>query len=340
MAHKSFASDNFAGIHPLILQAIIDANHGHEKPYSNSYTHKAAALFKLYFGTDIEVSFVGTGTAANVLGLSTMLKPYQGIICAQTAHINTYECGAVERFTGSKLLPVPTIDGKLTVEMIEQQLVHRGSYHFVQPKAVSITQVTEQGTLYTADEIKKIADVAHENDMYLHMDGARLCNAAAHLDTTLAAVTKDVGVDVLSFGGTKNGLMMAEAVIFFNSALAQDFANVRQQGMQLISKSRFIAAQFIALFTDDVWLKNARHANSMAQYLADEIKKIPQLTLTRSVQANAVFATLDPKTIPVLQKKFYFYIWNKNINEVRFMTAWDTTHDDVDQFVEHIKKSV
>lgn len=340
MAHKSFASDNFAGIHPLILQAIIAANHGHEKPYSNSYTHKAVDLFKQYFGTDIEVSFVATGTAANVLGLSTMLKSYQGIICAQTAHINTYECGAVERFTGSKLLPVSTVDGKLTVELIEQQLVHRGSYHFVQPKVVSITQVTELGTLYTADEIKNIADFVHANDMYLHMDGARICNAVAHLNTTLKAITNDAGVDILSFGGTKNGLMMGEAVVFFNTALAKDFANVRQQGMHLISKSRFIAAQFIALFTDDLWLLNAQHANSMAQYLADEIKNIPQITLTKKVQANAVFATLDPKLIPVLQKKFYFYIWNKQINEVRFMTAWDTTREDVDQFVEHIKKSV
>lgn len=341
MICKDFASDNHSGIHPTILQALNDANPGYAKAYAHdTYTEKAIEAFKKHLGNDIDVYFVCTGTAANVLCLSTLVKPYQGIICAESAHINTDECGAPENYTGSKLLTIPTKDGKLTVEAIKAQLINIGDQHKVQPKVISITQATESGTLYTPAEIKKITEFAHAHGMYVHMDGARLSNAAASLNTTMAAITKDVGVDVLCFGGTKDGMMIGEAVIFFNKELSKDFKYIRKQGMQLVSKMRFISAQFIALLTDDLWIKNAQNANAMAQLLASEIKKIPQIKMSNTVQANAVFAIIDPKIIPILQDKYYFYVWDDATSEVRWMTSWDTTKEDIMEFVAYITKTL
>jgi threonine aldolase len=341
MTWKGFASDNYAGIHPDILKAINDANKGHAKAYGgDTYTEEAIALFKKNFGENIDVYFVCTGTAANVLSLSTLLKPYQGIICAESAHINVDECGAPENYTGSKLLTVPTTDGKLTVDAIQNQRLNVGDQHKVQPKVISITQGTELGTVYTPEEIKKLTDFAHAHNLYVHLDGARLSNAAASLNVSLAAITKDVGIDVLTFGGTKDGMMLGEAVIFFNKDLSKDFKYIRKQGMQLVSKMRFISAQFIALFTDNLWLKNAQHANAMAQLLAEEIKKIPQIKMNKSVQANAVFAIVDSQIIPILQEKYYFYVWDEATSEVRWMTSWDTTKEDILDFVAFIKQTV
>lgn len=341
MIFNGFASDNYAGIHPDILQAINDANQGHSKAYGNdTYTKEAIELFKKQFGNNIDVYFVSNGTGANVLCLSTMAKSYQAMICAQSAHINVDECGAPEKYTGCKLLTIPTTDGKLTVEKIKPLLIDQGDQHKVQPKVISITQGTELGTVYTVDEIKKITEFAHAHGMYVHMDGARISNAAASLNIPLAAMTKDAGVDALCFGGTKDGMMLGEAVIFFNQELSKDFQFIRKQGMQLISKMRFISAQFIALLNDDLWLKNARHANAMAQLLAEEIKKIPQIKLSQSTQANAVFAIVDAKIIPTLQEKYFFYVWDEATSEVRWMTSWDTTQEDIMEFVAFIKETI
>jgi threonine aldolase len=341
MIQKSFASDNYAGIHPLILKAIGDANCGHAKAYgADNYTAEAIERFKQHFGNDIAVYFVTTGTAANVLSLSALLKPYEGVICAETAHINVDECGAPERYTGCKLLTIPTNDGKLTVDAIKAQLINLGDQHKVQPKVISISQTTECGTLYTQAELLEITKYAHANNMYVHMDGARLSNAAASLNLGLAALTRDVGIDVLCFGGTKDGMMLGEAVVFLNLELAQGFKYIRKQGMQLVSKMRFISAQFSALLTDDLWLKNANHANAMAQLLAREIAQISEIKLNRSVQANAVFAILNPNLIKILQDKYYFYVWNEDLNEVRWMTSWDTTPADIAEFVAFIKTSL
>lgn len=338
---KSFASDNYAGIHPKVLKAIQEANQGHAKAYgSDSYTEQAIEAFKEQLGSDIEVFFVATGTAANVLSLSTLIKPYHSIICAESAHINVDECGAPENYSGSKLMAIPTKEGKLTIEAIKNQLVYKGDQHKVQPKVISISQATEFGTIYTPEEIKKISAFAQANNMYLHMDGARLSNAAARLNSDMATLTRDVGVDVLCFGGTKDGMMLGEAVIFFNRELANDFQYIRKQGMQLVSKMRFISAQFIALLEDNLWLKNAQHANAMAQLLAAELVTLPQIKLRQPIEANALFAIVDPKIIPLLQEKYYFYVWDEALSEVRWMMSWDTTPEDIQEFVAFIKQVI
>lgn len=338
---KSFASDNYAGIHPEILQAIIQANHGHAPAYgADAWTQKAIEKFREHFGNSIDVHFVFNGTAANVLGLNAITQSFNAIICAQTAHINVDECGAPEKFTGCKLLTVPTKDGKLTIEAIQHYLQRVGDQHHVQPKVISITQATEFETVYTPEEIRTIADFAHAHNMLVHMDGARIANAAAYLKVPLRAITSDVGVDVLSFGGTKNGMMLGEAVIFFNPTLAQDFKYIRKQGMQLGSKMRFIAAQFIALLSNDLWLKNAQHSNAMAQKLAQELGTIPEITITQPVQANGVFAIIPPQYIAQLQAHYPFYVWDEVTSEVRLMASFDTTQEDVDGFVALAKKII
>lgn len=341
MAKKSFASDNYAGIHPTILQAIIAANTGHEKAYYNdTYTQQAIELFQQHFGAHIDVYFVLTGTAANVLGLSTLLRPYQAVICPESAHINVDEAGAPENYMGSKLLTVPTADGKLTVDNIQQQLYAFGDQHKVQPKVISISQSTELGTVYSPAEIKKLTEFAHCHGMYVHMDGARLCNAAASLEVPLAQLTTETGIDILSFGGTKNGLMIGEALIFFNQELAKDFKYIRKQGMQLASKSRFIATQFIALLSNNLWLENAQRANNMAQLLAQKLQQVPEVTISQAIQTNAVFAKLDPRLVPILQEKYFFYVWDEKTSEVRWMTSFDTTKEDIYSFVAFLQESI
>ena len=304
------------------------------------YTESAIKKFKEHFGDTIEVYFVFGGTAANVLGLKALTNSYHGILCADSAHINVDECGAPESFTGSKLLSAPSKDGKIRVEQIEPYLSHTGVEHHSQPKVISITQSTEMGTVYSPEELEKLSDFAHQHGMYLHVDGARLCNAAASLDLNLSDITGDVGVDVLSFGGMKNGMMFGEAIVFFRKSLANDFKYLRKQGMQLQSKMRFISAQFEAYLSNELWLKNARHANEAAQFMAKELEKIPEIHLTQKVEANAVFATFPPKSIPTIQEKFYFYVWNEAASEVRLMCAFDTTKKDVKNFVSAIKSSI
>ena len=287
MSQRGFASDNYAGVHPDVMAKLAEVNTGHVVSYGDdSVTAQAVERFRQLLGDQVEVFFVFNGTGANVTALQSMLRTWQNVICTETAHINWDEAGAPERLLGSKLVDVTTPNGKLTPDLIRANFIGRGDVHHVQPTVVSITQSTELGTLYTTDEVQAIADTTHELGMYLHMDGARICNAAASLGVELRATTADVGVDALSFGGTKNGLMGGEAVVIFHPELAQNTPFIRKQQMQLASKMRFISAQFLALFENDLWHTNASHANSMARRLRDAVADIPGVTITQEVQAN------------------------------------------------------
>ena len=330
---RGFASDNNAGVHPDILEAMASVNNGHVIAYGDDpYTEKTIARMKQIFGEDTGIFFVFIGTAANVLGLSSVARPYHAVICPDSAHINVDECGAPEKFTGCKLLTVSAPNGKLTVELIAGHMHGIGFEHHVQPRVISITQSTELGTLYTLNEIRKLADYAHSNDMYLHMDGARISNAAIALESSFYEMTGGAGVDVLSFGGTKNGMMYGEAVVFFNNALCDDFKYRRKQGMQLASKMRYIAAQFDAFLENDLWKRNALHANRMAQELFIAVKDIPGVEVTQKVESNAVFAIIPAAIIPKLQEQFFFYVWDEERSEVRWMCSFDTTAEDIVRF--------
>ena len=338
---RSFASDNNAGVHPKIMEAIAAANDGHVIAYGDDpYTARAIKLFRNHLGKDAEVFFVFGGTGANVLGLKAGTASHHAIICAETAHINVDECGAPEKFTGCKLLPLATPDGKIKVDQIKPLLHEVGFEHHVQPRVISVSQATEMGTVYTPRELKNLSSFAHDHGMLLHVDGARIANAAASLKVKLKEITRDAGVDILSFGGAKNGMMYGEAVVFFDKNLAKDFKYTRKQGTHLPSKMRFISAQFEALLTNDLWRQNALHANQMAQLLARELAKIPQITITQKVEANGVFALVPKRYVPLLQKKYFFYVWNEETSEVRFMTSFDTTEEDIAQFVSLVKKTV
>jgi threonine aldolase len=338
---RSFASDNNAGVHPEILKAIAVANQGHVVGYGDDpYTESAIRLFKQHFGEDAEVFFVFNGTAANCLSLKALTDSYHAVICAEAAHIYVDECGAPEKFTGCKLIPVAAKNGKLTVETVRAAYHGIGDEHHVQPRVISITQATEVGTVYQPKEIQDLARFAHDHKMFLHVDGARIANAVAALGLGLKEATRNLGVDVLSFGATKNGALGAEAVVFFNPQMADNFKFYRKQGMQLASKMRFIAAQFEALFADDLWLTNARHANRMAQLLKREVSKIPQVKIIYNVEANGVFAQIPRQAIAKLQKRYFFYVWNEAQSVVRWMCSWDTTADDVKQFAEFVRRSV
>ena len=341
MSKRSFASDNNSGVHPEILKAISAANDGHVVAYGDDpYTDRAVALFRKHFGKQVEVFLVFGGTGANVLGLKAATEPYHAVVCAETAHINVDECGAPERFTGCKLLDVATSDGKITPEHVKPFLDHIGFEHHVQARVISISQSTEMGTVYTPRELKTLSSFAHKNSMLLHMDGARIANAAASLRIDLRKITTDVGVDILSFGGAKNGMMFGEAVVFFDPKLAVGFKYLRKQGTHLPSKMRFISAQFEALLAKDLWRRNAEHSNRMAQLLAAELAKLPQIKFTQKVESNGVFAILPKKYIPLLQKKYFFYVWNEQTSEVRFMTSFDTTEDDIKDFVRLVRKTL
>jgi len=338
---RGFASDNNAGVHPLVLNALRSVNDGHEIAYGDDQvTQRVIQKMKRIFGDESEIFFVFIGTAANVLGLSSITQSYNAIITTDTAHIHVDECGAPEKFTGCKLLTTPTPDGKLTVDLIKQHMHGFGFEHHAQPRVISITQATELGTVYTVDEIRTIADYAHANGLLLHMDGARISNAAVALNTGFYEITGGAGVDVLSFGGTKNGLMYGEAVVFFNKELCRDFKYRRKQGMQLASKMRYIAGQFEVFLENDLWKENAAHANRMAQKLYLAVKDIPGVHVTRPVQANAVFAVIPGKIIPKLQEAFFFYVWDEFTSEVRWMCSFDITEEDIERFAALLKKQI
>lgn len=338
---RSFASDNNAGVHPEVLEAIARAIQGHVVAYGDDpYTRSAVAKFHEHLGDGIEVFFTFNGTGANVLGLQAINRPYHAVLCSDYAHIYTDECGAPEKHLGCKLIPLAHVDGKITVDAVRHAYHGIGDQHHVQARVVSITQSTEMGTVYKPEEVQALARFAHEHEMFLHMDGARIANAAASLGQTLRAATRDLGVDVLSFGGTKNGIMGGEAVVFFNRTLSKDFLYLRKQGMQLASKMRFIAVQFEALLTGDLWRRSAEHANRMARVLEAEVRKIPQVRVVWPVEANGVFAQIPRAAIAKIKEKYFFYPWIEDEGIVRWMCSFDTTEEDVRDFVRVVAEAV
>jgi threonine aldolase len=340
-AWRGFASDNYAGAHPAVLVAITEANGGHQVAYGDdAYTARLQEVLRDHFGPRAETFPVFNGTGANVTALTSMLPRWGAVVTSTTAHINTDENAAPERVSGLKLLTVPTPDGKLTPELIDTEAWGWGDEHRAQPLAVSITQSTELGTVYTPDEVRAIAEHAHERGMTLHMDGSRIANAAAALNTELRAFTTDAGVDVLSLGGTKNGLLYGEAVVVLNPEAATGLKFLRKLSMQLSSKMRFASAQLIALYEGDLWLDSARHANAMATRLRHALDEVAPVHFTQQTQANANFAVLPTGVADRLREQFRFYDWNPATGEVRWMTAWDTTEADVDAFAAAIKAEV
>jgi len=338
---RSFASDNNAGVHPEVLEAIARANSGHVIAYGDDpYTRSAVAKFEEHFGAGIAVFFTFNGTGANVLGLQALNRSYHAVLCSDYAHIYTDECGAPEKHTGCKLIPLPHQDGKITLDAVRHAYHGIGDQHHVQARVISITQSTEMGTVYRPDEIQALARFAHEHEMFLHVDGARIANAAASLGQTLRQATRDLGVDVLSFGGTKNGIMGGEAVVFFERALSHDFLYLRKQGMQLASKMRFIAVQFEALLSNDLWRRGAEHANRMARLLEAEVRKIPQVRLVWKVEANGVFAQIPRHAIEKIKERYFFYPWIEEECIVRWMCSFDTAEEDVREFVKVVAEAV
>ena len=337
----TFASDNWAGVHPEVLRALANANEGHAPSYgADQLSIQALELFRQHFGSEAEVYFCFNGTGANVVGLQSLLRPFEAVICAAGAHIDVDECGAPERFLGSKLLTVPTPDGKLTPTLVASAVHGIGDEHHVQAKVVSITQSTEVGTVYTIDEIAALADLAHGQGMLLHLDGARIANAAASLGVDFGAFGVSAGVDALSFGGTKNGCMGAEAVVSFRPQSSTSLRFIRKQSMQLSSKMRFVAAQFVALLTDDLWWRNASGANAMASRLGAAASAVPGVTLAHPVQANGVFAVLPPSVTEAMQAEWPFYVWDEPSGVVRWMTSFDTVESDVDALVARLTQEM
>jgi threonine aldolase len=338
---SNFASDNNAGVHSEILEALTRANQGHVVAYGDdSYTRSAVKKFEEHFGTDIAVFFTFNGTGANVLSLQSLTRSFQSVLCSDYAHIYTDECGAPEKHTGCKLIPLPHHDGKITLDSVRHAYHGIGDEHHSQPRVISITQSTEMGTVYRPEEIQALARFAHEHDMFLHVDGARIANAAASLGQNLRQATRDLGVDVLSFGGTKNGILGGEAVVFFQPSLSLDFLYLRKQSMQLASKMRFIAAQFEALLTNDLWRRSAEHANRMARLLEKEISRIPGVKVVWKVEANGVFVQIPRHSIEKIKKQYFFYTWMEEASIVRWMCSFDTTEEDIRQFAEVVAEAV
>lgn len=336
---KAFASDNYSGVHPEIMEALTRANAGHMGSYGNDeITARTKKLFEKIFGSGTEVFFVYNGTGANVVSLSTLTKSFNAVICSDLAHINVDESTAPEKFLGCKLIDVPTTDGKITPEQVEQKIIRVGDQHHPQAKVISISQTTEYATVYSIEEIKALSAVAKKHTLYLHMDGSRISNAAVSLNADFRTFTRDAGVDVLSFGGTKNGMMFGEAVVIFNPELAKDAYYLRKQGMQLHSKMRFISAQFEGLLSSGLWKRNAAHANAMAQKLAQGLRNIPQVKITQAVDANGVFAILPKAITPQLQEEIFFYVWNEQTNEVRLMCSFDTKEEEIERFINKIRE--
>ena len=328
---RSFASDNNAGVHPLIMDAIVKANSNHAVGYGDDpWTEKATRKLKEVFGEKADPFFVFNGTGANSIALQAITRSFHSIVCTQTAHIYIDECGAPARMTGCTLIAVPTPDGKLTPELIRPHLHGFGVCHHSQPKAVYLSQTTELGTVYTIDEIKAIADLIHDYNMYLHVDGARIANACACLNCSMKQLTVDAGVDILSFGGTKNGMMQGEAVISFRPEISENLPYFRKQSAQLASKMRYLSAQFLPYFTDDLWLSNARHANQQAAKLVNILKKYPQVQFTQKPETNQLFFTLPKDVAQRLSEKYFFYYWNEAQCEIRLVTSWDTTDEDIE----------
>lgn len=335
-----FASDNYAGAHPEVLDAVAAANHGWARAYGDdAWTEQLRLRLRELLG-DVAAYPVFNGTGGNVTALSAVLRPQEAVICPETAHINVDECGAPERIAGAKLVDVPTPDGKLTPALVRPRLIGFGDQHHVQARVVSISESTELGTVYTPSEIRALADQAHEAGLLLHVDGARLVNAAVALGLELRELTADCGVDLLTLGGTKCGLLGAEAVVFIRPDLADGYPYARKQGTQLASKMRYISAQLLRLFEGGLWRETAGHANAMARRLGDAVAAVPGVELAYPVEANAVFACLPAAAIERLHQRYHFYVWDDDAGVVRFMCSWQTTRDDVDGLADALREAV
>ncbi len=340
--HKSFASDNWSGVAPAIMQALADVNKAHHPAYgeNDALLEKAQQLFRNHFGDDSKTFFVYNGTAANVLSVRHLLRPWEAVVAAHSAHLNEDEAGAPEALTGSKILTIETENGKIGPEMVKPFLNSIGFQHHSQPKLITISQTTELGTVYSIEEIRQLANFAHQNGLLLHVDGARISNAAVAIGCSFKEMIADTGVDVLSFGGTKNGLMFGEAVVFLNKELADGFEYNRKQSMQLASKMRFIIAQFIAYLDQEIWKSNAMNANKMAHILATKLCEVPGFSLSRKVEANGVFAIMPEHLIEKLQTEYFFHVWNEQKHEVRLMCSFDTKMEDIDGFVHAARQMI
>lgn len=336
---RSFASDNNSGVHPLVLEAVIKANDNHAVGYGDDpWTEAATAKIKEVFGDEASPFFVFNGTGANSVALQAVTRPFNSILCAETAHINVDECGAPARMTGCAVVPIATRDGKLTPELIRPHLHNFGFCHHSQPKVVYISQVSELGTVYTIEEVKAIADLLHSYNMYLHMDGARLANACVYLNCSMKEVTVDAGVDILSFGGTKNGMMMGEAVVSFHPEITENLQYYRKQSAQLASKLRYLSCQFIPYLENNLWQENARKANRMALKLVDVLKQYPQIKFTQKIESNQLFFTIPADQRKKLQEKYFFYMWNEGADEARLVTSWDTSDEDIAAIEQTLKE--
>jgi threonine aldolase len=337
---RSFGSDNNAPVAPEILAAIVEANSGDAVGYGDDpWTPRAVARFREHFGEKTDVFLAFNGTGANVAALSSILRPWESVVAPASAHLQTDECGALERFSGSKVIPIPTADGKIRPADLEPHLHSEHGVHFAQPRIVSISQATETGNVYELDELRELCAYAHDRGLFVHVDGARIANAAVALGATLREATVDAGVDMLSFGGTKNGLLLGEAFCFFDPAVHRGAAPfVQKQSMQLASKMRYISAQFQALLTGDLWRRYAAHANAMTQRLFHRVRSMAGVRVTRPVRCNTIFATLDRNAIDRIQREFFFYVFDPALPEVRWMTHWATTEQDVDEFAACIER--
>lgn len=339
MSMRSFASDNNSGVHPLVMEALNRANRDHAVGYGDDpWTEEAVRKIREAFTPDCEPLFVFNGTGSNAVALQLCTRPYNSIICAETAHIYVDECGAPARMTGCQVRPVATPDGKLTPDLVRPYLCHFGEQHHSQPGAIYVSQCSELGTVYKPDELRALTDLAHRHGMYVHMDGARLANACAALNLGFRELTVDCGIDILSFGGTKNGLMLGESVIAFNPALKKEAYFVRKQSAQLASKLRYLSCQFTAYLTDGLWLKNAVHANRMAKLLYDGLKELPGVHFTQKVESNQLFLTMPRPVIDELLKDYFFYFWDEAIHEIRFVTSFDTTEEDIEKLLQSVKR--
>ncbi len=336
---RGFGSDNHSGIAPVLMEALLKANHAHAPSYgTDEWSERAEDLIKQNFGNQAQAFFVFNGTAANALSLRSLMRPYHSVLCSDLSHLNVDECGAPEFFSGGKLLALPSRDGKLSLETLKAALIRRGDQHYSQVKALSLTQPTELGTCYSLEEMKTITDWAHQEKIWVHVDGARLANAAVNLKVNFKQLITDVGVDVLSWGGTKNGFLFGEAVVFLNPSLAAEFKYIRKQSAQLPSKTRFIAAQFEAYLQNENWKTIAEHSCQMAEKLCQALKNFPDLKITSARQSNAVFAQIPKAWIQALRKEYFFYVWNEKTFECRLMTSWDTTVEDIEGFAHLIRQ--
>lgn len=334
-----FASDNTSGVHPKFMDAIVAVNEGHVQSYGlDPITERFNENIKKTFGHEAEAYLVFNGTAANVLGLATGLKPHQGVICADHSHLAVDECGAPEKWLGAKLFLTPSINGKISLNDVKKHLVRLGDQHYSQPRILSIAQPTEMGTAYSINELREISEFCKTHRLLFHMDGARLANAAVFLNCELSDITSKAGVDILSFGGTKNGMMGAEAIVFFSSDLARDFKFIRKQGMQLASKQRFLSAQFNAYLENDLWREIASHTHGLTKYFEQEIKGIPWVEIVAPVQSNGLFVKIPKSWIGPLKQKHFFYVWDEFTNVCRWMITWDHTEQDVQSFVKKLRE--